>query len=115
MMQIGGYAKGVIQMTTSSLMFSIMAALIAYARHIDFYTTAFYRFLVGAFVIGTLALFRRIKLEHDSHRISSRLVDLICPIGHGQRGLIVSPPKAGKTMLLKELAGAITTTTRTSC
>jgi transcription termination factor Rho len=51
----------------------------------------------------------RFKLEHDSHKISSRLVDLICPIGRGQRGLIVSPPKAGKTMLLKELAGAMTT------
>ncbi|NUN96280.1 MAG: transcription termination factor Rho [Candidatus Omnitrophica bacterium] len=51
----------------------------------------------------------RYKLEHDPHRISSRLVDLICPIGKGQRGLVVSPPKAGKTMLLKELATALTT------
>ena len=51
----------------------------------------------------------RIRLEHDPLKISSRLVDLICPIGLGQRGLIVSPPKAGKTMLLKELASAIMT------
>ncbi|MBW7938008.1 MAG: transcription termination factor Rho, partial [Candidatus Omnitrophica bacterium] len=51
----------------------------------------------------------RYKLEYDSHKISSRLVDLICPIGKGQRGLVVSPPKAGKTMLLKDLATALTT------
>jgi len=51
----------------------------------------------------------RFKLEYDPHKISSRLVDLICPVGRGQRGLVVSPPKAGKTMLLKELATALTT------
>jgi drug/metabolite transporter (DMT)-like permease len=69
MIHLGGYAKGVIQMTTSSLMFSVMAALIAYAKHIDFYTTALYRFSVGAFIIGTLALLRRIKLEYNNSRI----------------------------------------------
>ncbi|MCB9767039.1 MAG: transcription termination factor Rho [Candidatus Omnitrophica bacterium] len=51
----------------------------------------------------------RFKLEHDSHKLSSRLVDLVSPIGRGQRGIIVSPPKAGKTMLLKDLATALTT------
>ena len=53
---------------------------------------------------------RRFKLEYDPHKMSSRLVDLICPIGCGQRGLVVSPPKAGKTMLLKDIATALTTT-----
>ncbi len=52
---------------------------------------------------------QRFKLEHDAHKLSSRLVDLISPIGRGQRGIIVSPPKAGKTMLLKDLATALTT------
>jgi transcription termination factor Rho len=51
----------------------------------------------------------RFRLEYDPHKFSSRLVDLVCPIGRGQRGLVVSPPKAGKTMLLKELATALTT------
>ncbi len=49
-----------------------------------------------------------INLEHDHGDLSTRLVNLIAPIGRGQRGLIVSPPKAGKTILLKSIANAIT-------
>jgi transcription termination factor Rho len=48
-------------------------------------------------------------LETTRGRIASRMLDLICPIGFGQRGLIVAPPKAGKTSLLKEIANGITT------
>lgn len=43
-------------------------------------------------------------LEHDPNDLSTRIIDLFCPIGKGQRGLIVSPPKAGKTTLLKQIA-----------
>lgn len=49
----------------------------------------------------------RFKLEYHSNEISTRLIDLIAPIGKGQRGLIVSPPKAGKTVLLKKIANSI--------
>ncbi|HEY82548.1 MAG TPA: transcription termination factor Rho [Dehalococcoidia bacterium] len=49
---------------------------------------------------------RLINLEHSPEEISTRLLNLIAPIGRGQRGLIVSPPKAGKTMLLKAIANA---------
>jgi transcription termination factor Rho len=49
----------------------------------------------------------RFKLESGSEDISTRVFDLICPIGKGQRGLIVAPPKAGKTVLLKQLANVI--------
>ncbi len=49
-----------------------------------------------------------INLEHSPADLSSRLINLISPIGRGQRGLIVSPPKAGKTLLLKSIAAAIT-------
>jgi transcription termination factor Rho len=48
-----------------------------------------------------------LKLEHDPNEVSTRLIDLFCPIGKGQRGLIVSPPKAGKTTLLKQIAAGI--------
>ncbi len=48
-------------------------------------------------------------LETTPANLSSRLIDLLAPIGKGQRGLIVSPPKAGKTMLLKEIANGVTT------
>ncbi len=50
----------------------------------------------------------RIRLETGSLRYSTRLIDLIAPIGKGQRGLIVAPPKAGKTTLLKDIAHSIT-------
>jgi transcription termination factor Rho len=50
-----------------------------------------------------------IDLEHNPSELSTRLINLIAPIGRGQRGLIVSPPKAGKTLLLKFIASAITT------
>ncbi|MGE5486161.1 MAG: transcription termination factor Rho [Ignavibacteriales bacterium] len=52
---------------------------------------------------------RRLVLETTRDEIASRLVDLVAPIGCGQRGLIVSPPKAGKTVLLKKIANAVTT------
>ncbi|MER3420055.1 MAG: transcription termination factor Rho [Chloroflexota bacterium] len=51
---------------------------------------------------------RQLKLETTSSNLSTRVIDLIAPIGRGQRGLIVSPPKAGKTMLLKAIANGIT-------
>jgi transcription termination factor Rho len=50
-----------------------------------------------------------INLETEPHILSTRLVNLVAPIGRGQRGLIVSPPKAGKTILLKQIANGITT------
>jgi transcription termination factor Rho len=50
----------------------------------------------------------RIRLEHRSDEITTRVVDLIAPIGKGQRCLIVAPPKAGKTVLLQNIAHAIT-------
>ncbi len=51
----------------------------------------------------------KLNLESDSKNMSTRIVDLICPIGKGQRCLIVSPPRAGKTMLLQDIANAVTT------
>ncbi|MBX0328067.1 transcription termination factor Rho [Oscillochloris sp. ZM17-4] len=50
----------------------------------------------------------QLKLETEPNLLHTRLVDLIAPIGRGQRGLIVSPPKAGKTMLLKAIANGLT-------
>ncbi|MBO0836861.1 MAG: transcription termination factor Rho [Actinobacteria bacterium] len=50
----------------------------------------------------------RLRLESDPTNMTTRLIDLICPIGKGQRGLIVSPPKAGKTMILQAIANSIT-------
>ncbi len=51
----------------------------------------------------------RLKLATDPEELSTRIVDLIAPIGMGQRALIVSPPRAGKTILLKKLAKAVVT------
>ena len=50
----------------------------------------------------------RIQLETDPGNLSTRIMDLMTPIGKGQRGLIVSPPRTGKTMLLKDIANAVT-------
>ena len=50
----------------------------------------------------------RYSLETPTNDMSARIIDLFCPIGKGQRGLIVAPPKAGKTILLKKLANGIT-------
>ncbi len=50
---------------------------------------------------------QQIKLETTQHVLSTRLIDLLCPIGKGQRGMIVAPPKAGKTWLLKDIADGI--------
>ena len=50
----------------------------------------------------------RLRLETDAKKLSTRIIDLVSPIGKGQRGLIVSPPKAGKTLVLQAIANAIT-------
>ena len=49
----------------------------------------------------------KIKLEHDSADMTTRIIDMFCPIGLGQRCLIVAPPKAGKTVMLQNIAHAI--------
>lgn len=51
----------------------------------------------------------RIRMETESHNTAMRIVDMISPIGKGQRGMIAAPPKAGKTTLLKQIAKSITT------
>lgn len=51
--------------------------------------------------------YERLRLEDGSRDLSMRLIDIVAPIGKGQRGLIVAPPKAGKTVLLKKVANAI--------
>jgi transcription termination factor Rho len=51
----------------------------------------------------------RLKLETARENVSARVMDLLTPLGKGQRGLIVSPPRAGKTMLLQNVANSITT------
>jgi len=51
----------------------------------------------------------RLRLETESDIVITRVIDIVAPIGKGQRGLIVSPPKAGKTMVLQAIANAITT------
>ncbi|NYH53759.1 MULTISPECIES: transcription termination factor Rho [Nocardiopsis] len=50
----------------------------------------------------------RLRLETEPHILTTRIIDLVAPIGKGQRGLIVSPPKAGKTMVVQAIANAIT-------
>lgn len=52
---------------------------------------------------------RQIKLETEGSILSTRLIDLVSPVGFGQRGLIVSPPKAGKTTILKDIASGVAT------
>jgi transcription termination factor Rho len=51
----------------------------------------------------------RLRLETEPKKLSTRIIDLVAPIGKGQRGLIVSPPKAGKTLVLQAIANAIST------
>ncbi|UYM07812.1 transcription termination factor Rho [Solicola gregarius] len=51
----------------------------------------------------------RLRLETDATAYTTRIIDIVAPIGKGQRGLIVSPPKAGKTMIMQAVANAITT------
>ncbi|MDO8531488.1 MAG: transcription termination factor Rho [Dehalococcoidia bacterium] len=64
-----------------------------------------------AYFDGLTPIFPRVhlRLETTQQNISQRMIDLVSPIGRGQRGLIVSPPKAGKTMLLKHIADGIIT------
>ncbi|MGC9490369.1 MAG: Rho termination factor N-terminal domain-containing protein, partial [Thermovirgaceae bacterium] len=50
----------------------------------------------------------RMQLETKKHELTTRLIDLFAPIGKGQRALVVSPPKAGKTTVLKKIANAVT-------
>lgn len=50
----------------------------------------------------------RLTMEHGRNYLTARVIDLVAPIGKGQRGLIVSPPKAGKTTILKDIAASIT-------
>lgn len=57
--------------------------------------------------LSPLHPFQKFNLEYSPDRLSTRIMDLFTPIGRGQRGLIVSPPKAGKTVLLKEIAHSI--------
>jgi transcription termination factor Rho len=52
---------------------------------------------------------KRLKLEAQPEGYSTRIIDLLCPIGMGQRALIVAPPRTGKTILMQEIANAITT------
>jgi transcription termination factor Rho len=49
----------------------------------------------------------RLRLETEANKLSTRIIDLVSPIGKGQRGLIVSPPKAGKTLVLQAIANSI--------
>ncbi len=52
---------------------------------------------------------RRFKMEYAAEPLSTRVMDLLCPVGMGQRALIVAPPRAGKTVLLQNIANAIST------
>jgi len=65
---------------------------------------AFFEKLTPIFPLDRL----RLELPNNPAEIASRVIDLIAPIGKGQRGLIVSPPKAGKTTILKQVANSIT-------
>ncbi|SEQ91820.1 transcription termination factor Rho [Piscibacillus halophilus] len=59
---------------------------------------------------GLTALYpdRKMTLETKSNMLSTRIIDMMAPVGFGQRGLVVAPPKAGKTTILKEVANSIT-------
>ena len=50
---------------------------------------------------------QRVKLETEAENLSARVMDLMSPIGKGQRGLIVAPPRTGKTMLLQSIANSV--------
>lgn len=63
------HLRGVVGMAASALLFSVMALLIRYGHEIDFYKTALYRFTVGACLLGTLALFGRIRLDFNNSRV----------------------------------------------
>ena len=63
---------------------------------------------VGFEALTPIYPIERIKLETAPEEYSTRIIDLIAPLGKGQRGLIVAPPKAGKTILLQKIANAIT-------
>src|SRR5690625_6103469 len=65
---------------------------------------------------GLTALYpdRFMKLERKNNDLSTRIIDLMAPVGFGQRGLVVAAPKAGKTMLIKEIANSIRSEEHTS-
>ena len=52
-------------------------------------------------------LTQKVRLETEAHLLTTRVIDLVMPVGKGQRALIVSPPKAGKTMVMQAIANAI--------
>ncbi len=58
---------------------------------------------------------RKLMLEHDGSEMTTRIIDLFDPIGFGQRGLIVAPPRTGKTVLLHNMANAISTNSPEAC
>jgi transcription termination factor Rho len=57
--------------------------------------------------LSPLHPYKRFVLEYDSNKLATRIMDLFTPVGRGQRGLIVAPPKVGKTLLLKEIAQSL--------
>jgi len=57
--------------------------------------------------LTTLYPQNRLRLEHRTDNLSTRIIDMVCPLGKGQRALIVAPPRSGKTVLLQDIANAI--------
>src|SRR5208337_1155842 len=53
--------------------------------------------------------FALLKVETNKENLTGRVLDLLCPVGKGQRGLIVAPPRTGKTMMLQSIADSVTT------